>query len=120
MEITSIAKKIEERISLLAASSRELPERAKAKAEAISNYKAVKARAIVELTIDGKTTNSEGKVFQDPGATSRKEVADGACREELYKSILAESNYKNLLEGLDSAKSELSALQSIFRHMENT
>ena len=115
MEITEIAKQIQAHINLLETGRKQLQVRAEEKAKAMSDCEKQMAVTIVKLSIDGEVGD-----IKDLGATNRESLAKGICNKERYEMDLANSRYKNATKGLDVIMAELNALQSIFRHMDNT
>jgi len=120
MEITSIAKQIQGHIGLLEIGRKELQKRAEEKAKAMSECEKQMAITIIHLAIDKEVLDGDGELIKDIGATNREVLAKGVCNKHRYEMDLATSRYKNAVTGLTVIMAELNALQSIFRHLDNT
>jgi len=118
MEVTEVARQINERISLLSKGRNILKERASAKANAISHYEKTLAITMLKLR-NGNIPEFEGEIIGALPATLIEKVAKGICWKEKLEAELATEEYKSAVVGMDSLKSELNGYQSINRHLDN-
>lgn len=120
LDVKKVADLIEEKIKLLVKGRFQLEERAKYKAEALSNYDRKLAIVIIKLrngepiSIDQK----EDTIVKNPPATLIEKIARGVCWEEKLAMELADAEYKLTIEKLKAVESELNGYQSINRYLE--
>ena len=122
MELLKVVSEINKRILLLEAGRKLLQERAEKKAHKSALYD--KEVALTTL----KLKSSKYEPFMSDYGLSEKDlpmpvtlidkVTKGICWKHKLEADLAESEWKVALIGLDTLQSELSALQSIYKHLE--
>lgn len=118
-EVFSVAKQIEQRITLLAKGRDLLEDKAKAKAKAISDYEKMMAIVLIKLK-NGESIGVEDQVIEKPPTTIMKEVAKGICWREKLQMEQAEAEYKCVVAKMNSIQAELNGFQSIYRHLDLT
>lgn len=109
MEVVQIAKRIENVISEIGKFRREIEDKGKARAKAISDYDKRLRIAIVTLKDEGKFP-----------ATLIEKIAKGLCAPEIESKEIAESNYKAVISNLQALMAQLNAYQSLFRYLDTT
>ena len=95
-----------------------LKERARVKAEAYGNYEKEIAKKIIMLKM-GEMFELDGVTIKETAASNVEKIARGICYKEMIAKEVAESDYKNLLVGIEALQSELNSLQSQYRHLDN-
>lgn len=118
MEGFKIAQKIEEKIQLLEVGRSELLEKAKFKAETISNYERKIAIVLIKLK-NGEPLSLDGNVIEKSPASIMEKIAKGICWEEKLQMELAEAEYKIVVDKLRSVQAELNGFQSMNRHLDS-
>lgn len=96
----------------------QLKARALAKAEAYGNYEKQIAKTIIALKM-GEVIELDGIKVKETTASNVEKIARGICYKELIAKEVTESDYKNLIVGIDALQSELNSLQSQYRHLDN-
>ncbi len=117
MELLKISQEIKNKIDLLAKGRAELSTRALAKAEAVSDYDRMLAKTLIALKNGVEFVLDEETIISPP-ATITEKIARGICWKEKLEQEKAEALYRNASLGLSSLMSELSALQSILKYLE--
>ena len=105
MDIIKVSDMIMEKIALLEKGRQRLDIAGKEKAIAISEYDKGLSKMILMLK-------------EDHPATLVEKLAKGEIYQLRYNMEVAESEYKSVTTKLECIKCEMSALQSIFRHLE--
>lgn len=118
MEIVEVADNIQELIKEIGKCRREIEDKGKAKAKAISDYDRKIAVTLATLRNTEEYTLA-GKTYKTPPVTIAEKIAKGVCSEERYAMELADSGYKATISNLEALKAQLNGYQSIFRHLEN-
>jgi hypothetical protein len=119
MEVTKVAKEIEDKIKLLDKMKVEIKSRSEKKATTSANYD--KQIAIVMMGLQaGKEFSLEGEKIQNPTATITEKLAKGICWKEKLEMDKAEGMYKSLLSNIEATKAQLNGWQSINRHLEES
>jgi len=116
MDIISVAQQIESKIKTLEQGRKLLQERAENKANTIAEYEKALAKILIKLR-NGITFEFEGEKIKDPPATITEKIARGLVYKERIAMDLAESEYKNAIEGLRCIEAELNGWQSINRYL---
>lgn len=93
----------------------EIKERGNNKAHATAEYEKRIAVTIIELR-NGVVKELEGQKIESPPVTTIEKIARGLCWEEKLAMEEAEALYKSALVNLDSVISQMTALQSVYRH----
>ncbi len=119
MEIIKVAKCIEGCIKAIGDTRREIEDKGKAKAKAISDYDRKLAVTIAVLR-DSETYTLGDRTYKAPPATLTEKIAKGICSEERYALEIAESGYKACISNLEALKAQLNAYQSLFRWLDET
>lgn len=114
-DLPEIAKDINELIRLIGQTRREIEDKGKAKAKAISDYDRKLAVTIAVLR-DKETYTLGERTFNSPPATLTEKIAKGICADERYAMEVADSGYKACISNLNALMAQLNAKQSIFRH----
>jgi len=94
-----------------------LKNRAQQKAITQAEYHKKRACTMLGL-LNGKQYDIEGEPTGKIVATTALPIAKGICWKESLERDFADSEYKNVLVGLDSLKAELNSLQSIKKHLD--
>ena len=116
-ELFRVAEQIENRIKALSVGRKELAQRTKRKAEAISTYERAIAVTIIKLKNGVEFTLDEHTV-KNPIASITEKIAKGICWKEKLEMDTAEGLYKGAIVGMQAIQSELMGYQSIYKHLE--
>ncbi len=108
---------IEKVIEELGKCRRELETKGREKAIALSNYDRRIAITIVSLRDGDLLKIGEREIKQLPVSVMEK-VAKGICRDDRLAMDVAESGYKACITNIQVLMVQLSAYQSIYRHLE--
>lgn len=119
MDIIKVKDCIEKLISEIGKCRREIEDRGRDKAVAISDYDRRLAVTLAELR-NSETYMLAGKQYAVPPITVMEKIAKGICSTERYDLELAESAYKAGISNLEALRAQLNAFQSIFRHLDET
>ena len=119
MELYEIAKRIEDKISLLERMRKEIRDRAEQKAISQAAYDKALAVCIIKLK-NGQELELDGEKIQKPVQSIAEKIAKGICHGEKLEADKAEALYKSLISNIDSVKTEVNALQSINRYLDHT
>ena len=119
MEMIQVKDCIEKLIVEIGKTRREIEDKGKGKAVAISNYDRKLAVTLAELR-NSETYNLAGKDYKVPPVTIMEKIAKGICSPERYDLELAESSYKAVISNLEALKAQLNGYQSVFRHLDET
>jgi len=117
MEILKVAEQIEIKIKTLEKGRTLLQERAENKAKSIAEYEKQLAKILIKLR-NGVAFDLDGEKIKDPPASYTERIAKGLCYKEKIAMDLAESEYKNAIEGLRCIEAELNGWQSINRYLQ--
>jgi hypothetical protein len=118
MNLLNISEEIQNKIKEIDMIRKEIKSRGESKADALKEYK--KQKAITLIKIKNHTEfELDGNKIKDPPASYTKDIAEGIVFNEIFNTELADSNYKSALVNLDACQSQLTALQSLFRHLDN-
>lgn len=116
-DLYTARKTIEKMITAVGDCRKQIEDRGKARANAISNYD--KRLAIAIATIREQTHYKLGDVqYERPPATLAEKIAKGICAEDRREMEIAESGYKAVISNLQALLAQMNAMQSIYRHME--
>ena len=96
---------------------REIEEKGKSKAKAISDYDRKMAITLATLR-NSESYELSGKTYKQPPVSIMEKIAKGICSDEIYAREVAESNYKACISNLEAMKAQLNAFQSIYRFAE--
>jgi len=118
LEILKIAEVIQKLIVEIGQTRREILDKGKAKAKAISNYDRKIAVTLAELR-NTESYELASKSYKSPPVTIAEKIAKGICSEERYDLELADSDYKATISNLNALLAQLNGYQSIYRHLEN-
>jgi len=118
MDIVSVAQEIENTIKILRKGRSLLPGRAKNKAEATAMYDKAIAKTLIQLK-NGVKFTLDDQVIENPPASYCEKIARGLCWNERIALDLAESEYKNAIEGLRCIEAELNGWQSYNRYLQD-
>lgn len=119
MELIQVKDYIEKLIVEIGKTRREIEDKGRAKAKAISDYDRKMAVTLATLRNQDFYTLG-GKEYKTPPVTIMEKIAKGICSEECYARELAESNYRACISNLEALKAQLNGYQSIFRHFSET
>lgn len=106
-ELIVVSQNIKDIIGEIGKYRREIEDKGRARAKAISDYDKRMRIAIVTLKDEGKFP-----------ATLIEKIAKGICAPEIEAREIAESNYKAVISNLQALMAQLNAHQSLFRHLE--
>lgn len=118
MEIIKIAEEIQSKISGLAKCRNELKAKGDAKAKAIADYDRALAIKMIQLK-NGKDFEIDGIKIENPSVTLIEKIAKGLCFQERLNLEIAENDYKSLITFIDCLQTEINALQSLNRYLDN-
>ncbi len=99
-------ERIQERKNHLTALCKLLDEYGEGKGQAFVDYKGARAKAILNLKTEGTPV------------TIVKDIADGRCKDALFKSEVADSAYKSLIVKIQAAIVILNATQSQNKYLD--
>lgn len=116
MEILQVSKNIESIIAEIGKLRKQIGEKGKAKAKAISDYDRKMAITIATLR-NAEDYTLVGRTYKAPPTTVTEKIAKGICSEERYALELAESEYKSTISNLEAMKAQLCGFQSINRYL---
>jgi len=116
-ELIKLTEKIQNKIDLLSRGRAELSARALAQAEARADYDRQLAKTLIALK-NGTEFVLDEETIQNPPATTTEKIARGLCWKQKLEMEKSESLYRNASLGLNSLMSELSALQSVLKYLE--
>lgn len=119
-DLITAAKEIERLVRILDEIKVTIKPRGEERARAIANYDKSLAIAIVKLKAlqKGQQMDLQGEKIEGPIPTTNiKELAKGMCYEELIAKEEADALYKSAITNINVAQAQLSAYQSINRHM---
>jgi hypothetical protein len=117
MNVTDISNEIMKKVQEIDKIRAEIRSRGDAKAHKISEYEKKLAVTMIMLK-NGKSLELDGEMIADPGATITEKIAKGICYKEKLEMEQAEALYKSAVVNLESVMSQMTALQSIFRHLD--
>jgi len=116
-QVQDIAQKIESAIAELDKLRQHLPETYNAMVIASAKYDGAIGIAMAKMSM-GAGIEIDGHVIKQPAMAVIKEYAKAACTEEKIAMMTAECKYKSLLKNMEHAAAKLSALQTLFRHLD--
>jgi hypothetical protein len=87
------------------------------KAKAIEEYEKKLAVTIIKLK-NGIEMELEGQKIINPPVTLTKDIAKGYCYAEKLNMETADAMYKSVCVNLEAVTAQLSARQSIYRHLD--
>jgi hypothetical protein len=116
-EVITISNEIRDGIKLLRQARDSLKARAQEKAESVGRYERELAKTIIRLR-NGEVFEVDGFPIHNPPATITEKIARGICYQFKIKADVAESAYKGAVLALDATKTEINALQSLYRHLD--
>lgn len=119
MDIIKVRDCIEKLISEIGRTRREIEDKGRAKAKAISNYDRKMAVTLATLR-NSETYELAGKTYKQPPVSILEKLAKGICSEERFAMEVAESGYKACSSNLQALMAQLNGYQSIFRHLDVT
>lgn len=119
MDIIKVKDCIEKLIREIGTTRREIEEKGREKAAAISDYDRQLAVTLATLRNTDNYTLA-GKTYPAPPVTISEKIAKGICAKERYDLEVAESAYKACISNLEALKAQLNGYQSIFRHLDET
>ena len=116
-ELIKIASLIQAKITLLAKGRTIIKERAIEKARSSSKYDKELALTIIRLK-NGEKLELEDKTIENPVATISEKIAKGIVWEFKLENEKAEALYKASITNMNSLTTEVNALQSLLRIMD--
>lgn len=117
MNVIDISNKIIAKANEIDEIRKVLIERSDARDNAEANYN--KAYAIVLIKLKNKVEfEFEGQKIVNPSVTTIKEIAKGICWNEKLELDKTESMLKIAFKNLDAVSSQLTAYQSINKHLD--
>lgn len=117
MELIKIADLIHNKINLLSKGRGIVRSRAIKKAQTSSQYDKELALTIIRLK-NGERLELEGKTIENPPATLSEKIAKGIVWENKLEAEKAEALYKAAITNMNSLTTEVNALQSLLRYLE--
>jgi hypothetical protein len=118
-DIIRIAKAIERYILLLDEGRKALSKAACESAQADAEYDKQMALTIVKLK-NGVSIQYEGQEVLNPPATVLERIARGICWEYKLAMEKKQAGYKAVITKLNVIQSQLNALQSLYRHLDES
>lgn len=118
MDIVKVKDCIEGLIQEIGKTRREIEEKGREKAAAISDYDRQLAVTLATLRNADNYTLA-GKTYPTPPISIMEKLAKGICATERYNLEVAESAYKACISNLEALKSQLNGYQSIYKHLES-
>ena len=116
-ELIKIASLIQAKITLLSKGRTIIKERAIEKARSSSKYDKELALTIIRLK-NGEKLELEGKTIENPVATISEKISKGIVWKEKLAMDEAEALYKASITNMNSLTTEVNALQSLLRIMD--
>jgi len=117
MELIKLADLIYKKIEQLAQGRDLLKQRAIDKATAISSYDKVLALTIIKLK-NGQMLDIDGEQIESPQATIMEKIAKGIIWKDKLEAEKAEAMYKAAVTNMNALTTEINALQSLLRYLE--
>ena len=117
-DLIAVKNSIEGLIKEIGKTRREIEDKGRDKAVAISDYDRKLAVTLAELR-NSETYKLAGKEYPVPPVTIMEKIAKGICSVERYDLELADSAYKACVSNLEALKAQLNGYQSIYRHLES-
>lgn len=117
MEIVKLADLIYRKIGLLSKGREILKQRAIDKAKASSEYDKALSLTIIKLK-NGEPMELEGNTIESPPATIMEKIAKGICWNEKLSMDKSEALYKAAVTNMNAITTEICALQSLLRFLE--
>lgn len=119
MDIIKVKDIIEGLIREIGKCRREIEDKGKAKAKAISDYDRKMAVTLAELR-NSESYKLGDTTYTTPPVTIMEKIAKGICSLECYEREVAESAYKACISNLEALKAQLNGYQSIYKHLDIT
>lgn len=119
MEVVKISEEIQNKISGLADCRNKLKAKGDAKARAIADYDRALAIRIIQLKNGKEFEIGDNEKIIKPPITLIEKIAKGLCYQERLNLEVAENDYKSLNTFIDCLQTEINALQSLNRHLDN-
>lgn len=119
MEIVKIADEIQNKIAGLADCRNKLKTKGDAKARAIADYDRALAIKMIQLKNGKEFEMGDGEKIVSPPVTLIEKIAKGLCYQERLNLEVAENDYKSLNTFIDCLQTEINALMSINKHLDN-
>ena len=116
MELIQVKDCIEKLITEIGKTRREIEDKGKAKARAISDYD---RKLAVTLATMRNSENYElgDKIYKTPPVTILEKIAKGICSEERFAMEVADSGYKATISNLQALLAQLNGYQSIYKNL---
>ena len=108
---------IEQLIRAIGDCRREIETKGNERARAIKTYDMKLAIALATLR-NADTYELAGKTYKAPPVSIAEKIAKGLVAQERETMELADTGYKACISNLEALKAQLSAYQSVFRHLE--
>lgn len=86
-------------------------------AEALADYRKAKAHILLKLE-QNIPIEWDGEIVKDISKTNMREIAQGICWSDKLKESTAKALLDSAKKNLDAAEAQLSALQSINKHLD--
>jgi len=118
MDLLQVKDYIQQLIGEIGKCRREIENKGKARAQAISNYDKEMAIAMATLRND-KNFLLYGKQYPQPPVTLMEKLAKGICSQHRYDMEVAESGYRACISNLNALMAQLNAYQSLYKHLES-
>lgn len=118
MDIIETKDCIESLIKEIGKCRREIEDKGKAKAKAISDYDRKLAVTLATLR-NSENYELAGQTYKVPPVTILDKIAKGLCADERYELEVADSGYRATLSNLQALLAQCNAFQSILRYFEN-
>lgn len=118
LDVIEISSEIQKKIKLLETMRVEIKKRGDRKAETEAEYDKQIALTIIKLS-NGVEMQFENQIISEPKMSVIEKIAKGICWEYKLAMEKADAEYKSIISNIDAVKSEVNALQSIFKNLEN-
>lgn len=118
MDLIQVSQEIIKLQQTLKKMGRHIKDRIVKRAKLESEYDKALAVTIIELK-SGVTKELGGKSITSPPVTLIPKISVGLCWQEKLNTDTAEAEYKSLMANIDNVKTQITALQSILKHIES-
>ena len=117
MDLITIAKNIEKKISEIDKIKSTIKERGEKKALMSANYEKQLSIVMIRLK-NGIDYTVDGQIVSNPPATIIEKIARGICFQERLNMEESEALYKSAIINLEATMAQMNALQSLSKYLE--
>jgi hypothetical protein len=116
MDVKNVADEIESKVNEINRIRKDIRKRGEDKANAVAEYDRKLAVTIIQLK-NGVDMELDGQIIHSPAATITEKIARGLCWKEKLAMEQTEGLLKSAASNLNAVEAQLSALQSIYKHL---